>query len=358
MPAASASDDPRPGAPSASSRPYDVITVADFCVDLVLTGDVVPRFGQAEQLLDGYLLELGGSTCLFAAQAARLGLRVAVVGESGDDAFGRFARDRLAATGVDCRRLTVVPGRKTGVGVALTTPDDRAILTYAGTAEGIDAAALDDDLLRSARHLHIGSYFLMRRLRCGVADLIARARRHGLTVSLDSNWDPDERWDGVRALLPAVDLFLPNRNELEAVFGMAAPLALEAAAALCPCVAVKCGEDGAWLRRGDAAITCRGRPVPAVDGIGAGDAFDAGLVYGLMQGWDDAAALRAACACGAASVRAPGGLDGQLTGAELDRWIIREAWAVAEAAAERLCVPLTEEDAQLRAESDPGQQEW
>ena len=59
-----------------SDRIYDVITVSDTCVDLIVSGDVVPRFGQAEQLVDDYVVEMGGSCAIFACQAARLGLRV------------------------------------------------------------------------------------------------------------------------------------------------------------------------------------------------------------------------------------------------------------------------------------------
>ena len=55
---------------------YDIITFGDMCVDLIMSGgDIVPRFGQVEQLVEDYTLEMGGSTCIFACQAARLGLK-------------------------------------------------------------------------------------------------------------------------------------------------------------------------------------------------------------------------------------------------------------------------------------------
>ena len=77
----------------------DILCVVDLCVDLILTGDVRPRFGHTEQLVDGYFLELGGSASFFAGQFARLGGSAGVIGAIGDDAFGRFVLDRLEAIG-------------------------------------------------------------------------------------------------------------------------------------------------------------------------------------------------------------------------------------------------------------------
>ena len=112
---------------------YDVITFGDLCVDLIVSGgDIVPRFGQAEQLVGDYTLEMGGSCCIFACQAARLGLRTAVLGRVGDDGFGRLIVQRLRAYGVDTRHVAVDPAIKTGLGIALCRQDDRAILTYMG----------------------------------------------------------------------------------------------------------------------------------------------------------------------------------------------------------------------------------
>ena len=101
-------------------RDYDILTVGDMCVDLVVDlGRTEPQFGQAEQWIPDYTLEMGGSACIFACQAAKLGLRVAVVGRVGDDAFGRLALERLGESGVDTRHVQVEPGLKTGLGLAL-----------------------------------------------------------------------------------------------------------------------------------------------------------------------------------------------------------------------------------------------
>ena len=109
----------------------DLLVVGDANPDLILRGgDVVPAFGQREQIVDEASLVLGGSGSIMACGAARLGLSVAIAACVGDDALGRFTREVLDGAGVDMRAVQVLPGA-TGVTVALARGDDRAILTRA-----------------------------------------------------------------------------------------------------------------------------------------------------------------------------------------------------------------------------------
>ena len=191
-----------------------------MCVDLVVDlGRTEPQFGQAEQWIPDYTLEMGGSACIFACQAAKLGLRVAVVGRVGDDAFGRLSLERLGESGVDTRHVQVEPDLKTGLGLALCrATGDRAILTYAGSINAVYPDDLTDDLLRRARHLHYCSYYLQTNLLSAVPAIFRRPRALGLTISLDSNWDPEGRWEGGLAeALALSDLFLPNEQEALAI---------------------------------------------------------------------------------------------------------------------------------------------
>ena len=83
-------------------RDLDLLVVGEINPDIVVTDpDPVPVFGQAERLVEGIRLTIGSSSAITACGAARLGLRVAIVGVVGDDALGRFTLDALAARGVD-----------------------------------------------------------------------------------------------------------------------------------------------------------------------------------------------------------------------------------------------------------------
>jgi sugar/nucleoside kinase (ribokinase family) len=303
--------------PVEPSRIYDVITFGDTCVDLIMTGeDVVPEFGQVEKLVEDYALEMGGSCNIFACQAAKLGLRVAVLGKVGDDDFGRLILRRLAACGVDTAHVVVDTGLKTGLGIALCQADDRAILTYLGTINALGPEDVSDGFLGTARHLHHGSYFLHTGLLAHMPDIFQRARRLGLSTSLDTNWDPDEAWDGtLEQLWPLTDIFMPNEQEARFIAGCddvdGAVGRIRAKGV--PTVALKLGAAGARVYAGPAPYTCRVDPATGGDSVGAGDSFDAGFLAGWLRGMPPERCLEIACECGRSVAGAIGGLQGQST---------------------------------------------
>ena len=149
----------------------------------MLLGDVEPAFGQAERLVERAHLTVGGSGAIVACGAARLGLRVGFCGVVGDDLFGRFLRDELEGRGVDVGGLIAEPSGSTGVTVVLARPNDRAILTNPGTIGDLRTELVDPVLLDSARHVHVSSYFLQRRLAPGLPALFERVRGRGATTS-------------------------------------------------------------------------------------------------------------------------------------------------------------------------------
>ncbi|SHN43603.1 carbohydrate kinase family protein [Cryptosporangium aurantiacum] len=297
----------------------DVLVVGDANPDLVLRGDVVPRFGQAEQLLDSADLVLGGSAAITAVGCARLGLRTALLARVGDDVFGTVTRGWLAERGVPLER----PERPqqpdpTGLSVILSTPDDRAILTLPGTIPTLSPADVTDALLGRARHVHVASVFLQPTLAAGLADVFARARAAGVSTSLDTNWDPSERWTGIRELLANVDVFLPNTAELLAVTGC--DDLVEAASTLVAggtTVVLKDGARGGrvWSPAGEYAAPSV--PVDVVDTTGAGDSFNAGFLAAHLGGAPLPEAVAWAAAAGSLSTRAAGGTAAQATPDEI-----------------------------------------
>jgi sugar/nucleoside kinase (ribokinase family) len=307
--------------------PFDILVAGEINPDLVLSGDVIPEFGQVEKLVDSATLTIGSSSAIFACGAARLGLKVAIVGVCGDDFFGRFMLEELTRRDVDVSGVIVDPDHPTGLSVILTRPagdipGDRAILTHLGTMDRLQAGQVTDELLRKARHLHVASYFLQTALRPGYPQLLQRAHALGLTASLDTNWDPTGKWSGFEELLGQVDVFLPNQNEAMAISGApTAEAALQALSQKCPVVAVKCGHAGALARRAGETACAPALPVQVVDTTGAGDSFDGGFLYGWLNGWGLEKALVLAAACGSLSTRAAGGTPAQATLEEAMRYV-------------------------------------
>jgi sugar/nucleoside kinase (ribokinase family) len=288
----------------------DLLVVGDLNADLVLRGgDVVPAFGQREQLVDRAELVLGGSGAIAAAGAARLGLDVTMVACVGDDALGRMMIEALSDAGVDASAVITDPVAATGVTVGLVHGADRAILTAPGALAALRAANVPQTLLAEARHVHVSSPFLQSGLAPGLGALAARAS----STSLDPGWDPRERWD-----LPveAFDVLLPNAEEALRLARRAdgdVEAAARDLAARGPLVVVKLGADGA-LAVNDGAVAHVPAPrVDPVDATGAGDSFDVGFLAARLAGEDLEDALTLACACGALSTRGAGGTAAQPT---------------------------------------------
>jgi sugar/nucleoside kinase (ribokinase family) len=299
----------------APARPFDILTIGEINVDLILGHDARPFFGQFERVVDDATLTVGGSGTIFAMGAAQLGLRVAYCGVVGDDHFGRFMLDHLHQRQIDTRGVIIDPTLKTGLSVILNVPNDRAILTHLGAIAALRAEQVDTALVAQCRHIHVTSYFLQTCLRTGLATLLAQARAGGATVSIDTNWDPNEQWDdGLAEVLTHTDLFLPNEQEARAISQtVTLEAALDHLAATIPTVAIKCGAEGALCRRGEETVADRGFPTTVVDTTGAGDSFNGGFLYGWLHGWELPDALALGCACGALSTQAAGGVAAQPT---------------------------------------------
>lgn len=296
----------------------DVVVVGELNADLILTGEVTPQFGQAEKLVDDATLTLGSSSAIFACGVARLGLRVAFIGKIGDDEFGRFVKSYLENRGVDTSGVVVDEQIKTGLSVILSRGNDRAILTYSGSIAALRYEEISQALLVQARHLHLGSYFMLDTMQPDIPRLFDQAHAYGLSVSLDTNYDPTEMWNsGLAEALARTDIFMPNAAELLAITRSAdIDTALEVISKQIPLVVVKLGPAGAVARRGTETVRAKSLSVAVVDTTGAGDSFDAGFVYGYLANWELPQALRLGCICGALSTRAAGGTAAQPTLAE------------------------------------------
>lgn len=301
--------------------PRGLVVIGDANPDLVLTGDVVPRFGQVEQLLAGATLTMGGSASIMACGAARLGVPTRLIAHVGDDQFGHYVLNELANRHVDTTGITRHPRSSTGLSVILSEPHDRSILTNLGVMTSVTAADLDLSTITPGTHVHAAAYFLLPSLAEGLASLFARLHEVGCTTSLDTNWDPAEQWDGLDEVLQHTDILFPNEQELCAITGIGD--VEKAAAAITNSVSmvvVKRGSRGGLLRTwsGECLQFAPESPLAVVDTTGAGDSFDAGFLAAWLRDLPLVDCLRAAVAAGGLSTRAAGGITSQATWDEVD----------------------------------------
>ena len=291
---------------------FDVTVVGELNLDLIIYGLPEQLDPERELLADRLALTLGSSSAIFAHNLAVMGSRVGFISRIGDDPLGRIAIERLAEAGVDVSKVRTVTGpTTTGLTVILPRPGFRNILTYPGTMFEMCFEDLALEYLASAKHFHLSSFFLHRALRPRIGELFRRMKKAGLTTSLDTNDDPEDRWD--KDLLDAlrhIDIFLPNEREAKKV---AATDDLTGAVAklaeLVPVVVVKLGPQGAMARCGREEVRCPPLSVEAIDPVGAGDSFDAGFIHQYVRGADLATCLACGNLAGAFSTTRPGGTE-------------------------------------------------
>ena len=303
-----------------------VIAVGDVNVDILLTGlGGLPRFEQ-EIVAEGLAIVVGGQTGTLARALARLGSPVTFVGRVGDDAYGRMAVEQLIRDGVDAvvRRDSDV---RTGVTVVLASGPQRAYVTYLGSIAGLRRSDVPPGLLGGAQHLHVGSYYLLHALRPDLPGLFAEAQRVGLTTSLDPGWDPSGQWSpGIFNALCHVDVFLPNEAEALAMTGTTSVHeALTILSEHAGTVVIKRGSRGCLAVNRQGSVSLPAFEVEVVDVTSAGDAFNAGFLYGFLSGWDLETAACFASACGAIAVTRVGSAGLAASAAEVEAFLMSRA---------------------------------
>ncbi len=290
---------------------FDVTIAGELNLDLILYGLPVELPPERELLAESMALTLGSSSAIVAHNLACLGSRVGFQSLIGNDPLGQIALERLAESGVDTSRVRTLKSLGTGLSVILQRQGWRNILTYSGTIARLSLEDLDLDYLSDSRHFHLSSYYLQSDLRPSVPELFRRLKAAGLTISLDTNDDPEDRFeDDFRQLLKDVDIFLPNRREACKIAGTEnLDAAVKKLAEIVPLVIVKLGAEGAVARRKGETIESAALRLETVDPVGAGDSFDAGFLCAYLKGQPLQECLAAGNAAGALCTTRAGGTE-------------------------------------------------
>ena len=170
---------------------------------------------------------------------------------------------------------------------------------------------IDLDYICSARHFHMSSFFLHRGLRSHILELFRTVKSAGLTTSLDTNDDPDDKWGrDVLEVLKYVNFFFPNEREAKKLMRTDdLAQATNTLAGLAKVVVVKRGPEAAVCQAGDKRWSLAPPAVQVVDPVGAGDSFSAGFIHQFLQGADLEDCLAYANLAGAYSCTREGGTE-------------------------------------------------
>ena len=316
----------------------DIISLGELLIDLVPTVT-----GTDLASAETFKKAAGGAPANVAVGLARLGVPSAFMGKVGEDGFGRFLARTLAEVGVDVSPLRFTGAARTALAfVSLRADGEREFLFYRNPSADVlfGPGDVDEAAIGRARLLHFGSISLISEpSRSGTLHAVATARRHGVRVSYDPNlrlplWPSAEAArDGMRLGLAQAEIVKIGEEEVAFLTGIEDPVA--GARALwhddLRLVAVTRGGKGCLWLTGDAEGAVPGFPVEPVDTTGAGDAFVAGLLAGLLgqppRGPLDPAALDRVCllanAMGAITTTARGAIP-SLPGREAVRAFLAE----------------------------------
>ena len=290
---------------------FDVSVVGELNLDLIFYGLPQELVLEHEHLAKDLSITLGSSSAIFAHNLALLGNKVGFSSSIGSDPLGEICLQRLGESKVDLAKVRRFAGKTTGLTVILPQRKDRYILTYPGTMYTMTVADLDLNYVFSAKHLHLSSYFLQKGMRPGLVELFRKAKAAGLTTSLDTNDDPENRWsDDIQLVLKYVDILLPNELEACKLAKIDDPTrAVEALAQKVPLVVMKRGAQGAIARRGTEKFSGFPPMIDAVDPVGAGDSLNAGFIHQFIRGVKTEDCLKFANITGALSATRAGGTE-------------------------------------------------
>ena len=281
------------------------------------------------RLVDEIYPDTGGCAANTGVSLTKLGLRVGLIGKVGNDIFGEFIVRDMAAKGLDAsgiRRSETVGTSKTMI-IPVVGEDRRFIHTFGANAD-LTYQDVDLELVARAKVLYVGGYVGLPRLdQESLAALFRFAKEQGLRTVLDVIV-PAGRGDChvdecLAQALPYTDVFLPNDDEGRLLTGAADPID-QAQSFLdygCPNVVITMGEQGVLAATREQMLRAPSFQVQVVDPSGAGDAFDAGYIYGLLAGWNLERTLTFASAIGASACTKLGCTPGVFTLEEAEAFL-------------------------------------
>ena len=303
------------------AREFDAVGFGLNAVDHLVVVPEYPAFDTKSRLL-AHTQGAGGQTASCMVGLQRLGLSTAYAGRFGDDAAGRFGYESLRAEGVDVARAEVVAGARNQIAFIIidARTGERTIIWDRDERLAYGEHEAPADFGARGRVLHLDAHDPPA---CAVVAREARAA--GTVVSADI----DNIYPGCAELLPLIDVLITSKEFPRRLTGLAderAALVEVKARYGCAVVGMTLGERGALLYHEGSFVASPALPVPGGcrDTTGAGDAFHAGFLYGMLQGEEVEASLRLGCAVAALKCRSLGARTALPSFSELNNFLTGE----------------------------------
>jgi sugar/nucleoside kinase (ribokinase family) len=288
----------------------DVIVVGELNVDIILNEiDSLPVIGK-EIMAGSMSVTLGSSSAIFASNLSAMGPRVAFIGKIGRDNFAEVVLTSLERKNVDTSHIITSDSLSTGATIVLNYDQDRANVTYPGAMNDLKIEDIDFEFLSGARHLHFANCFMQPGIKNELTSLFRKAKELGLTTSLDTQWDPEEKWElPLEELLPYVDIFLPNIAEFKCLSrSSTVEEGIGKLKHFSHYIIIKNGSEGALGWDGKNLIVQPAfKNEHLIDCVGAGDSFDAGFIKDFIRDLPIGKCLETGALAGAINTTRAGG---------------------------------------------------
>jgi sugar/nucleoside kinase (ribokinase family) len=297
-----------------------VLCVGQLVADVVVRPvNGLPVPGRADRVEDLQVLA-GGCAANTASVLAKLGARVRAAGLIGTDLLGDLVLQEIGRCGVDVSSVTRSDQVSTSAVIVLVDGrGERSFLYRAGGNEQFALPSVPDGLFEGVGLVHVGGAMKLTNL--DLVALLAAAKRAGCVTTLDTDWDASGKWfEFLGPALAHVDCLMTNEEEGRELTGKTGldEMAEFLRKAGPPTVVIKRGPAGAVAANGHSLQEFGPYDVPVLDSTCAGDAFAAGLIYGLVEGWPLERAVRL------------GNATGGLATTQLSHWGVRSLSAALE----------------------------
>jgi len=286
------------------------LIIGDLNIDIIFCGlEDKPSHG-GEVLSQNYFIDIGGSGGIFASVLSQLGINTTIFSNIGKDYFGQLLLSKLKEFGVNTNQIVVDGKNSTGVTVNIPFNGDKYQISSLSIFRDLDFKKLENT--NHFSHLHIPSYYMMRSVNKDYARIVKNIRNHykDITISLDTNDDPEDRWDvEVFDVISNVDILFLNKKEALRITGVSEiEAALQKLGNCTETVILKLGNKGYLAQTPEGKYAKGSIKTELLDTTGAGDNFDAGFIYGYLNNLSFKDSLEVANICGSGSVEQPGGV--------------------------------------------------
>lgn len=294
----------------------DVVTIGESLVALIPDSHTKLRYVQ------NFTKTVAGAESNVAVGLSKLDHRASWLSKVGDDELGQYVIRELRAEGVDTTAVIFDPDHPTGLMIKEFSPSLQSSVHYYRKGSAASTLKIDDidwDFLSKAKIIHISGITAALSASCKevVYTVAEFARKSGILFSFDPNirrklWSLEEASEALLPLFSLADIVLIGDEEAQILFGTDEPKSVVKTLhdRGAKWVALKRGGEGAYVSDGSVELPIAAEPVRVADTIGAGDAFNAGFLAGILEGKPIAECGRMGAVMGALAVASYGDTDG------------------------------------------------